>query len=110
MENAREIEERINRYMAQREPLDPKAIYAQLADMYGPDVLYLENGSAEEYGGPVEILHGKSSAGRFQLYDNGLDIVFDVDKADGTYTHWHPADCGEAAADVLAFMQGKCRQ
>lgn len=105
------FEEEINRYIAKREPLDLKAVYRRLKDKY-PLVLTttfsLENG-AEDYGEDFEILCGESSAGKFQLYDCGLYIIFDVDKSDGTYTHWHPADIEDAVADIVEFMEGKCR-
>ena len=101
----------INRYMDERPKLDVKAIYEQLKDKY-PLVLThayaLEHGR-EDYDGDYEMLCGSSPAGDFQLYDNRLYVIFDVDKADGGYTHWHP-DIEEAAADVERFMQGKLRE
>ena len=53
---------------------------------------------------------GTSSVGTFQLYDNHLHGVFDVDLVDGSYTHWHPYDVAEAVEDVIAFMQGVCKE
>lgn len=85
-------------------------LYAQLKDAYDlvlTNTFSLENG-AEDYGEDFAILLGESSAGKFQLYDEGI-IVFDVDKPDGTYTHWHPLDMEEAIEDIQAFMEGHCK-
>ena len=70
-------------------------------DMYYMAMPYLED---------FQVLCGESSVGKFFLYDNGLYIVFDVDKNDGTYMHWHPSDTEEAIKDVLLFMDGKCKE
>jgi hypothetical protein len=103
MKDAKEFEERINRYIAQRDKLDPAAVYEQLKDMY-PVVLIME--PAYDYESPV--LQGESSAGKFELWDNGLDIIFEIHKPDGTYTHWHPSDVAEAIDGVRQFMDGIC--
>lgn len=103
--------EEINRYIAQRERVDLKAIHAQLSGLY-PIVLtntYALKNGAEDFGEDFEILCGESPVGKFYLYDNGLDIIFDVDKSDGTYIHWHPENTSEAAEDVKLFMQGICK-
>ena len=94
-----------------RAPLDVAVIYQRLKEKY-PLVLTntfsLKNGK-EDYGVDLLILCGESTAGEFQLYDNGLNIVFDVDKIDGTYVHWHPSDFEDAISDVALFMQGYCK-
>lgn len=95
--------ERINRYIAEREKLDPATVYAQLKDTY-PVVLTM----APCYDYEIPILCGESSAGKFELWDNGLDIIFDIYKPDGTYTHWHPLDIAEAIEGVREFMNGIC--
>ena len=69
----------------------------------------LENGK-EDYDEDYVMVCGTSSAGAFQLYDNGLNGVFDVDKADGRHSHWHPCYVAEAVEDVIAFMQGVCKE
>lgn len=104
MEKIQEFADRVNRYMASRQPLDVDALYARFAPRY-PGALRIEDGD-REHGEDFRILHGFSPAGRFEIYDNGLDIVFDVYKPDGSYTHWHPADPGEAVRDIESFMQG----
>lgn len=111
MKDIQKVVDEINRYIEQREKLVLKAVYDQLKDEYClvlTNTFSLENG-AEDYDEDFEILCGESSAGKFQLYDAGLYIVFDVDKSDGTYLHWHPADINEAVNDVREFMQGKCK-
>lgn len=113
MENnqAFEFEKETNRYITEREPLDLTAVYERLKDKYPlilTNTFSLPNG-AEDYQEDFLILCGESDSGAFQLYDNGLYIVFDVDKADGTYTHWHPTDLDEAVNDVTMFMQGKIK-
>ena len=107
-----DFSQRINRYMAERTKLDINKAHRQVKSKY-PVVLTntfaLENGE-EDYGEDFQVLCGESSVGKFFLYDNGLYIVFDVDKNDGTYTHWHPSDTEEAIKDVLLFMDGKCKE
>ena len=93
----------VNQYIAEREKLDPVAVYAQLKAIY-PLVLTME----PCYDYEIPVLSGQSSLGKFELYDNGLDILFEVTKPDGTYTHWHPLNVAEAMEDVRAFMQGAC--
>ena len=104
-----EFQKRINQYMKTRTPLDVKAVYETLKDSFPLTLTHtfaLENGESD-YDGDFTMVCGTSSAGSFQLYDNGLYGVFDVDKADGSYTHWHPESVEEAIEDVLKFMQGK---
>ena len=96
--------EDVNRYMAEREKLDPAAVYEQIKGIY-PLVLTME--PAYDY--EIPVLCGKSSAGEFSLWDNGLDIIFEVTKPDGTVTHWHPPDVTKAVEDVRDFMQGMCK-
>ncbi len=111
MNNANVFLENINRYMKERKSLDLNAVYVRLKDKYHlilTNTFSLENG-AEDYDEDFMILCGESAIGRFQLYDDGLDIVFDVDKADGSYLHWHPENFEEAVNDVELFMQGCCR-
>ena len=94
--------------MKERTPLDVTAVYEALKDQFPltlTSAYCLENGE-KDYDGDYTMLCGTSSAGAFQLYDNGLYGVFDVDKADGSYTHWHPAEVDEAVNDVILFMQG----
>lgn len=94
-----------------REPIDLNAVYNRLKNKYPlilTNTFSLENG-AEDYGEDFLILCGESTVGKFQLYDNGLNIIFDVDKADGTYLHWHPADFEEVIEDIELFMQGYCK-
>jgi len=105
------IEERINSYMNERKKLDLNTVYNRIKDKY-PIVLtsaYATDNGREDYGEDYQILRGESSVGIFTLYDNGLNIIFDADKADGTYTHWHPADIEEAIRDVILFMDGISR-
>ena len=91
-------------YISEREKLDIVAVYEQLKDIY-PLVLTME----PCYDYEIPVLSGQSSLGKFELWDDGLDILFEVTKLDGTYTHWHPLDADEAMADVREFMQGKCK-
>lgn len=107
MEKIQKFAEHINRHLASRQPLDVDALYARFAPRY-PGVFRLEDGD-REHGEDFRILHGFSAAGRFEIYDNGLDIVFDVYKPDGSYTHWHPADVDEVIADIHVFMAGNSR-
>lgn len=102
---------KINQYMAERTPLDVKALYDQLRQtcpVVLTEAFSLENG-AEDYGENYPMLCGESAAGKFFLYDDGLDIIFDVEKPGGGYTHWHPADTEDAAEDIRLFLQGKCK-
>lgn len=88
-----------------------KPAYEQLKDQFNlllTNTFSLENGY-EDFREDFEILCGESSAGKFQIYHDGALFVFDVDKADGTYTHWHPYDIGELVEDIRAFMQGNCK-
>jgi len=87
-------------------------IYDRLSDKYEivlTNAFSLENGK-EDWGEDIELLRGESSAGKFTLFDAGQGLQFDVDKPDGTYTHWHPAGVEEAINDVILFMQGICRR
>ena len=95
--------ERINRYIAEREKFDPVAVYEQMKDVYAV-VVTME--PAYDY--EIPVLRGESSVGKFEVWDNGLDIIFDIDKPDGTYTHWHPSDVSEATEAVREFMNGIC--
>ena len=95
--------ERINRYIAEREKFDPVAVYEQMTDVYAV-VVTME--PAYDY--EIPVLRGESSAGKFEVWDNGLDIIFDIYKPDGTYTHWHPSDVSEATEAVREFMNGIC--
>lgn len=95
--------------MKERAPLDIPAVYAALKDKYDLTLTHafaLENGKTD-YDTDYVMLCGACAAGSFQLYDNGLYGVFDMDQADGSYTHWHPADAAEAIKDVDAFMKGE---
>lgn len=106
-----ELERKVNEHIAKRTKLDLKAVYERLKDSYDlvlTNTYSLENGK-EEYREDFELLCGVSSAGSFQLYDCGLYIIFDVDKPDGSFVHWHPADTEAAISDVEAFMQGYCK-
>lgn len=94
-----------------RDPIDLSAVYNRLKGKYQlilTNTFSLENG-AEDYREDFLILCGESAIGKFQLYDNGLYIIFDVDKVDGTYLHWHPVDIEEAVNDIEFFMQGFSR-
>ena len=95
--------ERINRYIAEREKFDPVAVYERMKDVYAV-VVTME--PAYDY--EIPVLRGESSAGKFEVWDNGLDIIFDIYKPDGTYTHWHPSDVSEATEAVREFMNGIC--
>ncbi len=106
-----EIERSFNEYIRNRTPLDVVAVYEALKVQYPltlTSAYALENGK-EDYDEDYVMICGTSSAGTFQLYDNGLYGVFDVDKADGSYTHWHPTEIGEAIEDVKLFMSGICK-
>ena len=110
--NAAAFQGRMNRYMAERIKLDTNEVYEKTKCQY-PVVLTssyaLENGKAD-WEKDFPIVCGESPAGKFFLYDNGLDIIFDVDKADGSYMHWHPVDTAEAINDVMRFMEGICKE
>ena len=106
-----EYQRRINEFIMQRERLDIKAVYARLKDIYDLMLTHafaLEDGE-KDYDEDYEMLCGVSSAGKFQLYDDGLYVVFDVVKADGKYAHWHPLDIDEAIEAVQSFMEGNCK-
>lgn len=110
--NAAEFEKRINQYIQSRTALDVKAVYEALKDRFPLTLTHafaLENGE-EDYDGDYVMVCGTSCAGTFQLYDNGLYGVFDVEKTGGGYAHWHPDDVAEAVEDVIAFMQGVCKE
>jgi hypothetical protein len=88
-----------------------KPAYEQLKDQYDlvlTNTFALENGY-EDFREDFEIICGESSAGKFQIYHNGCSFIFDVDKADGTYTHWHLADIDGLIEDIREFMQGRCK-
>ena len=97
----KDLERCLNRFLAQREKLDPAQIYAQLKDAY-PLVLF----HAPVYDYEIPVLSGESSAGRFELYDDGASIIFEIATPDGPGPHWHPADPNEATRMVAAFMNG----
>jgi len=109
--NAATFVEKINRYMAERTKLNANEVYEKTKCKY-PVVLTntyaLENGK-EDWDEDFQIVCGESSVGKFFLYDNGLDIVFDVETTDGSYTHWHPIDTEESIKDVILFMEGICK-
>ena len=96
------FQQKINEYIAQREKFDPVAAYEQLKDSYPVTLRVEPDGECE-----IFVLAGESSAGRCEVYDNGLDIIFDINKPDGTYTHWHPNDVNEAIKAVCEFMEGR---
>lgn len=100
--------EAFNRFMREREKLDLTAVYEQLKDTY-PLVLTntfsLPTGK-EDFGEDIPVLCGESAIGRFMLYDDGAYAVFDIDKAGGAYTHWHPDDVPEAVEGIRKFMEG----
>lgn len=106
-----DFQKRINQHMAERKALDIKLVYNRTKEKY-PVVLTnaysLVNGT-DDFDEDYRILCGKSPAGRFLLYDDGLDIIFDAEKADGTYTHWHPVDEEEAIHDIAMFMDGRSK-
>ena len=111
MEDVKTFGDKINDYIAERQHIDLKMVYEALKDQYPvmlTNTYSLENGMAD-FGEDLAILCGESEAGRFQLYDNGLYIILDVDKPNGTYTHWHPSDIHEAIEDIREFMQGNCK-
>ena len=85
-----------------------KNIYEQMEERYQ---LTLTNAFALDSGFSkgCTVLCGASAAGKFQLYQDGALYVFDADRPDGSYTHWHPATVSEAIDDVEEFMQGRCK-
>ena len=88
-----------------------KPAYEQLKDKYDlvlTNTFALENGY-EDFREDFEIICGKSSVGEFKIWHDGCLFIFDVDKADGTYTHWHPADIDDLIEDIREFMQGRCK-
>ena len=88
-----------------------KPAYDQLKDQYDlvlTNTFALKNGY-EDFREDFEIICGESSAGKFQIWHDGCLFIFDVDKADGTYTHWHPADIEDLVEDIREFMQGRCK-
>ena len=110
--NVQEFEKRVNQHMKTRTQLDVMAVYEALKDRFPLELTHafsVENGE-ENFDGDYVMVCGTSSAGSFQLYDNGLYGVFDVEKADGGYSHWHSANVAEAIVDVTAFMQGICKE
>lgn len=110
--SAATFEEKINRYMTERTKLDTNEVYEKAKCKY-PVILTntyaLENGK-EDWEEDFQIVCGESSVGKFFLYDNGLYIVFDVERKDGNCTHWHPIDTEEAIKDVMLFMEGICKE
>lgn len=84
---------------------DLEFIYEQLKDKYD---LLLTNTLAldERYAIDAPVLCGKSSLGVFEFYHDGSLFVLDIDKVDGTYTHFHPMDVSAAIDDISAFMDG----
>ena len=101
--NVFDFQKELNEYMAKREKLDLVAVYEQLKDIY-PLTLTM----VPHYDYELPVLRGESSVGKFEMWDNGLDIIFDIYKPDGTYTHWHPSDVSEAIEAVREFMNGIC--
>ena len=100
--------EGFEKHIKNRTPLDVSAVYEALKDKFSltlTSAYCLENGK-EDYDEDHIMLCGSSSLGSFQLYDNGMYGVFDTDKADGSYMHWHPHTFNEAIKDVTSFMQG----
>ena len=87
---------------------DLEIIYEQLKDKYDlvlTNTFSLENGF-EDYREDFQILCGESSIGQFQFYHNGLQFILDIDRADGSYTHFHPLDVSAAVDSISAFMDG----
>ena len=101
MKDVQDFVDRANRYITEREKFDPEAVYAQLKDVYPLSVTW-EPARDDK----IPVLHGESSAGRFELWDNGLDILFEIYTPDGAYTHWHPSDTAEAIQGIHSFMNG----
>ena len=97
------FQKEINKYMEKREKFDPVAAWEQLKDRYSVTVAMEPDDNQE-----IPVLSGESSAGRFGVYDNGLDIIFDIYRPDGSYTHWHPEDMAEAMEAICQFMEGIC--
>ena len=105
MEKIQKFVDQVNRYMASRQRLDVQDLYARLAPRY-PGVLRIADGD-RAHGEDFQILQGVSAAGWFEVYDNGLDIVFDVVRPDGSYTHWHPSDAESVIGYIAEFMNGQ---
>ncbi len=85
--------------------------YEQLKNQYNlvlTNTFALENGH-EDFREDFEIICGESPAGKFQIWHDGCLFVFDVDKVNGTYIHWHPADIDDLVKDIREFMQGRCK-
>ena len=85
--------------------------YERLKDQYDlvlTNTFALENGY-DDFREDLVVLCGESSAGKFLIYHDGVLFIFDVDKADGTYTHWHPSDIDEIVENIRAFMAGICK-
>lgn len=102
-----EFEKQINGYMQARTPLDVQAVYALVKDRFALKLTHafaLENGEAD-YDADFAMLCGTSPAGSFQLYDNGLYGVFQVQCSDGSESHCHPGDIAEAVDEIIQFMQ-----
>ena len=88
-----------------------KPAYERLKNKYDlvlTNTFALENGY-DDFREDFEILCGESSVGKFQIYHDGAFFIFDVDKSDGTYTHWHPSNIEEIVEDIREFMQGRCK-
>ena len=88
-----------------------KPAYEQLKDQYNlvlTTTFALENGY-DDFREDFEILCGESSIGKFQLWHDGALFIFDVHKADGTYTHWHSSNIEDIVGDIREFMQGNCK-
>lgn len=100
-----EFQKAMHRYILEREKLDPVAVYEQLKKDY-PVTLAME--PCWDY--EIPVLYGKSSLGQFELWDNGMDIIFGINRPDGTSTHWHPGDVQEAVEAAVLFLQGKFRE
>lgn len=96
------FQQKIHEYIVQREKFDPVAAWELLKDSYSVTVTMEPAWDYE-----VPVLRGESSLGKFEVWDNGLDILFEIYKPDGAYTHWHPNDVNEAIEAVREFMEGR---
>lgn len=94
--------------MAQKSIRPAYEILKDQYDLVLTNTFALENGY-KDFREDFEILCGESGAGKFQIWHDGALFVFDVDKADGTYTHWHPSNMEDIVEDIRAFMQGNCK-
>lgn len=86
---------------------DVSAVYAKLKEHYE---LLLTNTYAVDDGFMVDapILVGKAHGFELWLYEDGGEFILDVLDASHTRgTHWHPENVESAAADVVAFMEGR---